>query len=56
MKACGGRYKRDRGSKTELPQAESYIRDRLSDEGLEVRNIEDIFGQVTLANVTADTT
>lgn len=44
------------GFKNRIAAAESYIRDRLSKEGLEVKNIEDIFGQVTLANVTADAT
>jgi hypothetical protein len=39
-----------------MAAAESYIRDRLSEEGLDVKNIDDIFGQLTLANVTAEST
>jgi hypothetical protein len=42
------------GFRNKLAAAESYIRDRLSEEGLEVRNISDIFGQVTLASTTAE--
>lgn len=43
------------GFKNRMAAAISYIRDRLSEEGLEIRNIEDIFGNVTLASVTAET-
>jgi hypothetical protein len=42
------------GFKNKMAAAISYIRDRLSEEGLEIRNIEDIFGSVTLASVTAE--
>jgi hypothetical protein len=42
------------GFRNKLAAAESYIRDRLSEEGLEVKNISDIFGQVTLASTTAE--
>jgi hypothetical protein len=37
-----------------MAAAESYIRDHLSQEGLEVRNVEDIFGTVTLGSATAE--
>jgi hypothetical protein len=37
-----------------MAAAISYIRDRLSAEGLEVSNIEDRFGQVTLGIATAE--
>ncbi|SEI15764.1 hypothetical protein [Tardiphaga sp. OK245] len=46
--------KRRAGFKNKLAAAESYIREHLSKEGLEVRNIEDIFGSVTLASTTAE--
>jgi hypothetical protein len=46
--------KRRVGFKNKMAAAESYIRDHLSQEGLEVRNIEDIFGTVTLASATAE--
>jgi len=46
--------KRRAGFKNRMAAAESYIRDHLSQEGLEVRNIEDIFGTVTLASATAE--
>jgi hypothetical protein len=42
------------GFKNRRAAAVSYIRDRLTEEGLEVKNIDDIFGEVTLASVTAD--
>ena len=45
--------KRRAGFKNKVAAAESYIRDHLSREGLEVKNIEDIFGTVTLGSVTA---
>lgn len=47
--------KRRVGFKNRFAAAVSYIRDRLVDEGLEARNIDDIFGQVTLASATAET-
>ncbi|MBN8956802.1 MAG: hypothetical protein J0H17_09515, partial [Rhizobiales bacterium] len=46
--------RRRAGFKNRLAAAESYIRDRLAHEGLEVKNIEDIFGAVTLASTTAE--
>ena len=46
--------KRKAGFKNRLAAAESYIRERLSEEGLEVNNIEDIFGQMTLGSTTAE--
>ncbi len=46
--------KRRAGFRNRLAAAESYIRDHLSQEGLEVKNIEDIFGTVTLASATAE--
>jgi hypothetical protein len=42
------------GFRNRMAAAESYIRDRLSEEGLEVKDISDIFCQVTLASTTAD--
>lgn len=42
------------GFKNKMAAAESYIRDHLSKEGLEVKNIEDVFGTVTLGSVTAE--
>jgi hypothetical protein len=44
------RMKAKAGFKNKLAAAESYIRDRLTEEGLEVKNISDVFGQVTLAS------
>lgn len=41
------------GFKNRMAAAVSYIQERLTEEGLEVKNIEDIFGEVTLASVTA---
>jgi len=41
------------GFKNRMAAAESYIRDRLAQEKLEVRNLEDAFGQITLGSVTA---
>lgn len=46
--------KRRMGFQNRLAAAVSYIRDHLSAEGLEVKNIEDIFGQVTLGSTTAE--
>jgi hypothetical protein len=42
------------GFKNRMAAAISYIRDRLSDEGLDVNNIEDVFGQVTLGSTTPE--
>jgi hypothetical protein len=44
------------GFKNRLAAAESYIRDRLREEGLEVKNIEDAFGRLILGSVTAQST
>jgi hypothetical protein len=44
------------GFKNRLAAAEAYIRDRLYAEGLEVENIEDAFGRLTLGSVTAQST
>lgn len=46
--------KRRAGFKNKIAAAESYIRENLAREGLEVKNIEDIFGAVTLASTTAE--
>jgi hypothetical protein len=46
--------KRRAGFKNRMAAAESYIRDRLWEEGLEVQNISDIFGQLTLGRVIAE--
>lgn len=46
--------KRGFGFKNKVAAAVSYIRDRLAEEGLEVNNIEDIFGIVTLGSVMAE--
>jgi len=43
------------GHRNRMAAAESYIRDRLTEEGLDVKNIEDIFGQLTLGSATAET-
>ena len=40
--------------KNRLAAAESYIRDRLQEEGLEVRNIDDAFGELLMGSVTAE--
>jgi hypothetical protein len=42
------------GFTNRLAAAESYIRDRLSEEGFEVGNIGDIFSQLTLGSATAE--
>jgi hypothetical protein len=44
------------GFKNKLLAAESYIRDRLAEEGIVVHNIGEIFSQITLGSVIADTT
>ena len=46
--------KRGLGSGNKMAAAESYIRDRLMSEGLDVVNIEDVFGQITLGSVIAE--
>lgn len=46
--------KRGFGFGNKMAAAESYIRDRLMDEGLDVVNIEDVFGQITLGSVIAE--
>jgi hypothetical protein len=43
------------GFNNRMAAAESYIRDRLAEEGLEVKNITDIFGHITLGSATAQT-
>jgi hypothetical protein len=52
--AVWDRVKRKVGFKNRLAAAESYIRDRLLSEDLEFENIDDPFGVLTLANVTAE--
>jgi hypothetical protein len=42
------------GFNNRMAAAESYIRDQLIRLGLEVKNIEDKFGQLTMASATAD--
>jgi hypothetical protein len=44
------------GFKNKLLAAEAYIRDRLAEEGIVVSNIEEIFSQITLGSVIAETT
>jgi hypothetical protein len=46
--------KRGFGFGNKMAAAESYIRDRLMDEGLDVVNIEDVFAQITLGIVIAE--
>jgi hypothetical protein len=46
--------KRRAGFKNRLAAAEAYIRERLSDEGLEVKNIDEAFSQLTLGTATAE--
>jgi hypothetical protein len=46
--------KRKAGFQNRLAAAESYIRDRLQEEGLEVRNIDDAFGELLMGSVTAE--
>lgn len=41
------------GFNNRMAAAESYIRDRLAEEGLEVKNIHDVFGHLTLGSTTA---
>jgi hypothetical protein len=43
------------GFKNRMAAAISYIRDRLTEEGLDVENINDVFGQLTLGSATAET-
>lgn len=42
------------GFRNRMAAALSFIRDRLSEEGLDVNNIDDIFGQLTLGSVNAE--
>jgi hypothetical protein len=42
------------GFKNKMAAAESYIRDRLAQEGLAVSNFPDIFGELALASVMAE--
>jgi hypothetical protein len=51
-----GNVKSRLGFKNRLAAAESYIRDWLLDEGLEVKNIHDSFGRLTLGSSTAQST
>lgn len=44
------------GFNNRMAAAISYIQNRLTEEGLEVGNIEDDFGHLTLASVTAQST
>ena len=44
------------GFTNRLAAAESYIRERLLEEGLEVENMDDIFGQITLGSAMAQPT
>lgn len=41
------------GFGNKMAAAESYIRDRLVEVGLEFQNFDDPFGELTLASVTA---
>ena len=46
--------KRRAGFRNRLAAAEAYIRDRLVREGLTIRNFDDSFGELTLANIIAE--
>ncbi len=46
--------KRRAGFRNRLAAAEAYIRDRLIREGLTIRNFDDSFGELTLANIIAE--
>jgi hypothetical protein len=46
--------KRKVGFRNKMAAAVSYIRNKLSEEGLEVSNIEDAFSEITLAAATAE--
>jgi hypothetical protein len=48
------RLKKRPGSRNRMIAAEAYIREKLTAEGLEVRNIHDHFGILTIASVTAE--
>jgi hypothetical protein len=39
-----------------MAAAESYIRDRLAEEGFDAKNIQDIFTELTLGSATAEST
>jgi hypothetical protein len=43
-----------KGFKNRMAAATAFIRNKLAEEGLHVTNIEDQFGEITLANVTAE--
>lgn len=47
--------KRRAGFQNRMAAAESYNRDRLLEEGLDVRNIGDMFGELTLGSAIAET-
>jgi len=47
--------KRAMGFENRIKAAEAYIRDQLAGEGLEVSNMSDVFGYLTFASTTADT-
>jgi hypothetical protein len=42
------------GFANRMAAAESYIRDRLTEEGLDVQNIREIFGELTLGSIMAE--
>jgi hypothetical protein len=42
------------GFRNRLAAAEAYIRDRLTKEGLAIKNFSDAFGEVTVASTTAE--
>jgi len=44
------------GHRNRMAAAESYIRNKLVDEGLDVGNFEDLFGDLTLGSVIAEPT
>ena len=46
--------KKRQGFKNRMAAAEAYIRSKLYEEGLQVSNFEDVFGDVTIASAAAD--
>jgi hypothetical protein len=42
------------GFSNRMAAAESFIRDRLEEEGFDTKNIQDAFGELTLGTATAD--
>jgi hypothetical protein len=48
--------KRRAGFRNRMAAAESYIRDRLLADGLDVNNIAEMFGQLTLGSTVAEST